>query len=80
MKKLILFAGLYCMLPGLFAATTIKSNHQMMAPVSASERAKAHFKENYADGAERVDVVYCSLTIAYLLYISPGKYCGPCIL
>ena len=49
MKKLILFAGLYCMLPGLYAATTVKSARHAMAPVSASERAKAHFKQNYAE-------------------------------
>ena len=49
MKKLILFAGLYCMLPGLYAAPTIKSAHHALASVSASERAKAHFKENYAE-------------------------------
>lgn len=48
MKKLIL--GLYCMLlPGLYAAATVKSDRHAMAPVSASERAKAHFKENYAE-------------------------------
>ena len=47
MKKLILFAGLYCMLPGLYAASIVKSSIITMAPVSASERAKAHFKENF---------------------------------
>jgi|SRR5579863_260946 len=49
MKKLILFAGLYCMLPGLYASSTFTSAHHALAPVSASERAKAHFKENYAE-------------------------------
>ena len=49
MKKLILFAGLYCMLPGLYAASGIKSNNNKLAPVSASERAKAHFKENFTE-------------------------------
>jgi len=49
MKKLILFAGLYCMLPGLYAASIVKSANHKMAPVSASERAKAHFRENYAE-------------------------------
>lgn len=38
MKRLILFAGLYFMVSGLFASS-----------VSASERAKAHFKANYAE-------------------------------
>jgi hypothetical protein len=49
MKKLILFAGLYCMLSGLYATPTLKSAHINLASVSASERAKAHFKENYAE-------------------------------
>src|SRR5258708_21956681 len=50
MKKLILFAGLYCMLlPGLHATSTLKSENYKLAPVRASERAKAHFKENYAE-------------------------------
>jgi len=49
MKKLILFAALYCMLPGLYAAANVKSARHTLATVSASERAKAHFKENYAE-------------------------------
>jgi hypothetical protein len=49
MKKLILFAALFCMLPGLYAASVVKSVSHKMAPVSASERAKAHFKENFAE-------------------------------
>ncbi len=48
MKKLILFAGLICMLPGLYAASIVKSASHTMAPVSASERARAHFKQNFA--------------------------------
>ena len=48
MKKLILFAGIFCMLPGLYAASNVKSASHSMAPVSASERAKAHFKQNFA--------------------------------
>ena len=49
MKKLILFAGFYCMLSGLYAADIIKSAKNKMTPLSASERAKTHFKENYAE-------------------------------
>ena len=49
MKKLILFACLYFMLSELYAASTVKSDHFKLASVSASERAKAHFKENYAE-------------------------------
>jgi hypothetical protein len=47
MKKLFLFAGLCCiLLPGLYAAPIVKST---TVPISASDRAKAHFKENYAE-------------------------------
>jgi len=49
MKKLILFAALCCLLPGLHAATTIRFDHFKSTSVSASERAKIHFKENYAE-------------------------------
>lgn len=49
MKKLILFAGLSCMLSGLYADSTVKSDNFKLASVSASERAKAYFKENYAE-------------------------------
>ncbi len=49
MKKLILFAGFSCMLSGLYAASSVKSDNFKLASVSASERAKAHFKENYAE-------------------------------
>ena len=49
MKKLILIAGLYCMLPGLYAASNVTSVNFKLAPVSASERAKTHFKENYGE-------------------------------
>ena len=53
MKKFILFAGLYCMIPGLYAASVVKTSHNKLAPVSASERAKTHFKENFGE-AENV--------------------------
>jgi hypothetical protein len=49
MKKLILLSGVFCMLlPGLYAASGSKSGSEIFAPVSASVRARAHFKENYA--------------------------------
>ena len=49
MKKLILFAGLLCAcFPDCMQSSTVKSARHNLAPVSASERAKAHFKENYA--------------------------------
>ncbi|HET7001216.1 MAG TPA: hypothetical protein VFI33_07905 [Puia sp.] len=49
MKRLILFACFYCMLSGLFAASVVKTSDNHFASVNASERAKAHFKENYAE-------------------------------
>ena len=48
MKKLILLAGLYCLQPSLHAAPfrgTVKTHK---APITASDRAISHFKENYA--------------------------------
>ena len=83
MKKLILFACLYCMLPGLYAATIVKANHTL-APVSASERAKAHFKENFAE-AENVawytapdNSIYCIFhranTVNRVFYDSRGYW------
>ena len=49
MKKLILLAGLYCLQPALHAAPLSTSSKTNIAPTSASERAKAHFRENYMD-------------------------------
>jgi hypothetical protein len=49
MKRLILFAGLYFMASGLFASSANKSSNNTMSSVGASERAKAHFRENYAE-------------------------------
>ncbi len=52
MKKLILLAALYCLLPGLYAASVKPSTNNFTAPVDASERAKAHFKANYGNAAD----------------------------
>jgi hypothetical protein len=49
MKKLILLAGLYCLQPALHAAPLSTSSKTSIAPTSANERAKAHFRENYVD-------------------------------
>ena len=49
MKKLILLAGLYCMQPAIHAASLSPSVKNHVAPVSASDRAKAHFRENFSD-------------------------------
>ena len=48
MKKLILLAGLYCLQPNLNAAPVSVVAKSHPAPTSASARAMAHFKENYA--------------------------------
>ncbi|HEY4935158.1 MAG TPA: hypothetical protein VII44_01180 [Puia sp.] len=48
MKKLMLLAGLYCLQPNLQAAPHRVNAKYHLAPMSASERAQAHFKENYA--------------------------------
>ena len=49
MKKLILFAGLYCLQPALRAASTIDSTINITNPVAAVNRAKAHFKANFSE-------------------------------
>jgi hypothetical protein len=48
MKKLILLAGLYCLHPNLNAAPRGVDAKYRPAPTSATARAMAHFKENYA--------------------------------
>jgi hypothetical protein len=48
MKKLILLAGFYCLQPTLHAAPGKTDAKYLPAPMSASARAMAHFKENYA--------------------------------
>jgi hypothetical protein len=56
MKKLILLAGLYCLQPNLQASRLTSSNnfHETVkrddhGTSRASERAQAHFRENFAD-------------------------------
>jgi hypothetical protein len=48
MKKLILLAGLYCLQPTLKAAPHGVDAKYRPAPASATARAMAHFKENFA--------------------------------
>ena len=48
MKKLMLLAGLYCLQPNLHAATYRSPVRYENSPVSAADRARANFKENYA--------------------------------
>jgi hypothetical protein len=55
MKKLMLLAGLYCLQPALFASSSVNPGLSYIAPVdayvapiNATDRAKAHFYANYA--------------------------------
>jgi hypothetical protein len=52
MKKLILLAGLYCLQLSLHAAPTGLAANKKIAPVSAYDRAKAHFNANYAEAKD----------------------------
>ncbi len=52
MKKLMLFAGLYCLQPTLQAASLTRPIHEL-APFTANDRAVAHFKAHY-QGAQNV--------------------------
>jgi hypothetical protein len=52
MKRLILFAGLYCLHPNLQANSLNLSVKKHATPFPASDRAMAHFKSNYADAAD----------------------------
>jgi len=48
MKKLMLLAGLYCLQPSLHATSGNPNAKHETVPMSATERAKANFRENYA--------------------------------
>jgi hypothetical protein len=52
MKKLMLLAGLYCLQPALYAAVSGNPNSSYVAPVNASDRAKAHFNANYSEARD----------------------------
>jgi hypothetical protein len=54
MKKLMLLAGLYCLQPTLHAAAWIRTEMDYVVPMSATDRAKAHFNENYAEAEDAV--------------------------
>jgi hypothetical protein len=72
------------MLPGLFAASTVKSDHSIPVTVSATERAKAHFKENYAEAQQSAwytapdNSIYCIFhrgnTVDRVFYDSRGYW------
>jgi len=52
MKKLMLFAGLSCLYMGLYAFVPVHTVKSDLSPVNASERAKAHFRNTYADAPD----------------------------
>jgi hypothetical protein len=49
MKKLMLFAGLYCLQPNIHAASAIPSSVKTDASPKAGDRARAHFRENFGE-------------------------------
>ena len=49
MKKLMLLSGLFCLSLSIYAAPVSIPGKNYLAPVSASQRAKAHFKLNYKE-------------------------------
>jgi len=65
MKKLMLLAGLYCLQPALHAAAWVRTDVDFVAPINATDRAKAHFNENYAEAEDAVwfalpdKTIYC---------------------
>jgi hypothetical protein len=52
MKKLMFFAGLYCLQPSLQAAPVIHPSKEIATAGAANERAIAHFNANYAGARE----------------------------
>jgi hypothetical protein len=48
----MLLAVLYCLLPGLYAYSVKPTEKINSAPVDASQRARAHFKANYAHAVD----------------------------
>jgi hypothetical protein len=49
MKKLMLFAGLYCLQPMAHASTLPAPDKIAKAPLNANDRALAHFRANFAE-------------------------------
>jgi hypothetical protein len=54
MKKLMLFAGLYCLQPTIHAASIIPPAKNINASIKASDRALAHFKANFGEATDAV--------------------------
>ncbi|MEJ0080317.1 MAG: hypothetical protein WDM78_05010 [Puia sp.] len=56
MKKLMLLAGLCCLQPVLYASSWVNPgiNTLDIAPINASDRAKAHFNANYAEARDAI--------------------------
>ena len=49
MKKFMLLSGLFCLSLSMDAAPVSMAGKNYLAPVSASQRAMAHFKLNYKE-------------------------------
>jgi hypothetical protein len=54
MKKLMFFAGLFCLHYSLQAASSGNPGTTNMAPINATDRAKAHFNANYSGANDAV--------------------------
>ena len=52
MKKLMLFAGLFCLQLSLYAGSSGTPGTTNMAPINANDRAKAHFSANYSEARD----------------------------
>ncbi len=52
MKKLMLFAGLFCLHLSLQAGSFSNPGITNMAPINANDRAKAHFYANYSEARD----------------------------
>ena len=87
MKKLMLLAGLYCLQPALYASTWVNpgiSNMNDVAPINASDRAKAHFSANYSEARDAswynlpnktmYCIFHCGKTVSRVFYDSRGYW------
>ncbi|HEV3222786.1 MAG TPA: hypothetical protein VGZ90_07905 [Puia sp.] len=84
MKKLIFLAGLYCLQPIVHAASNVPAAMHKIAPVSAYDRAKAHFNANYAGAKDATwfnlpnNEMYCTFhdgkVISRVFYNSRGYW------
>jgi hypothetical protein len=83
MKKLMLLAGLYCLQPNMYAASSGPVRN-IDAPVTANERAMTHFRANFAEARDAVWVkmkdndIYCTFrkgeVMDRVFYNSRGRW------